>query len=72
MVNIRDSSVGIVTRLDEQGVGVRFPVGANVFSILRNVQTGSGAHSASCVMGTGGSFSGSKATGALIRPFAFI
>jgi hypothetical protein len=34
------------------------------FSLLHSVQTGSGAHTASCTMGTGGSFPGGKAAGA--------
>jgi hypothetical protein len=42
-------------------IGVRSPVGAKDFSSSLCVQTGSGAHPASCTMGTGGPFSGSKA-----------
>jgi hypothetical protein len=41
--------------------GVRFPAGAKDFSSSLFVQTGSGAHPASCTMGTGGHFSGGKA-----------
>jgi hypothetical protein len=41
----RDSSVGIAT-----GYGDRIPVGARFFA---HVQTGPGAHPASCTMGTG-------------------
>jgi hypothetical protein len=40
--------------------GVRSPAGAKDFSSILCVQTGSGAHSASCPMGTGGLFSGGK------------
>jgi hypothetical protein len=60
----RDSAVGIATGygLDNQGVGVRVPVGQK-FSLLHAVQTGSGAHPASYPMGTGGSFSGAKTAG---------
>jgi hypothetical protein len=42
---------------------VRFPA-VQDFSLLHRVQAGSGAHSASYPMGTGGSFPGDKATGA--------
>jgi hypothetical protein len=41
--------------------GVRSPVGAEDFSSSLCVQTGSGAHPASCPMGTGGPFPGGKA-----------
>jgi hypothetical protein len=41
--------------------GVRFPVGAENFSIHHRVQTGSGAHPASYPMGTRGSSPGGKA-----------
>jgi hypothetical protein len=44
--------------------GVRFPVGERDFSLLRSVQTGSGAHPASYPMATEGSFPGGKAAGA--------
>jgi hypothetical protein len=43
-------------RLDDRAIGVRSPAGAKEFSSSLCVQTGSGAHSASCTMGTGGSF----------------
>jgi hypothetical protein len=48
----RDSAVGIATGygLDGRGVGVRLPVGPR-FSLLRVVQTGSGAHPASWCRG---------------------
>jgi hypothetical protein len=47
--------------LDDRAIGVRSPAGAKDFSCSLFVQTGSGAHPASCTMGTGGPFSGGKA-----------
>jgi hypothetical protein len=47
--------------LDDRAIGVRFPAGAKDFSCSLCVQTGSGAHPASCTMGTGGPFPGAKA-----------
>jgi hypothetical protein len=41
--------------------GVRYPTQAEDFSSTLCVQTGTGAHPASCTMGTGGSFPGGKA-----------
>jgi hypothetical protein len=41
-------------------IGVRSPAGAKDFSSNLCVQTGSGAHPASCTMGTGGPFPGGK------------
>jgi hypothetical protein len=46
--------------LDDRAIGVRFPVGAKDFYSSLCVQTGSGAHPASCPMGTGGPFPGGK------------
>jgi hypothetical protein len=46
--------------LDDQAIGVRSPVGAKDFSSSLCVQTGSGAHPASCTVGTGGPFPGGK------------
>jgi hypothetical protein len=40
-------------RLDDQGFRVRFPAEARDFSILCNVQTGSGAHAACYTIITG-------------------
>jgi hypothetical protein len=40
--------------LDDRAIGVLSPAGANDFSSVLCVQTGSGAHPASCQMGTGG------------------
>jgi hypothetical protein len=60
----RVSSGSIVSDygLDDRAIGVRFPVGAKDFSCILCVQTGSGAHPASCPMGTGGPFPGGKST----------
>jgi hypothetical protein len=48
-------------RLDDRAIGVRSPAEAKDFSSNLCVQTGSGAHPASCTMGTGGPFPGGKA-----------
>jgi hypothetical protein len=40
--------------LDDRSIGVRSLAGANNFSSNLCVHTGSGAHPASCTMGTGG------------------
>jgi hypothetical protein len=42
-------------------IGVRSPAGAKDFSSSLCVHTSSGAHPASCTMGTGGPFPGGKA-----------
>jgi hypothetical protein len=47
--------------LDDRAIGVRSPAGAEDFSSNFCVQTGSGAHPASCTMGTGCPFPGGKA-----------
>jgi hypothetical protein len=47
--------------LDDRAITVRSPAGAKDFSSTLCVQTGSGAHPASCTMGTGGPFPGGKA-----------
>jgi hypothetical protein len=61
----RDNSVGIATGygLDDQGVGVRVPVGQE-FSVLHAVQADCGVHPTSYPMGTGGSVPWGKAAGA--------
>jgi hypothetical protein len=51
--------------LHDPGSRVRFPAGAGNFSLHYRVQNGSGAHPASYLMGTEGSFPGGKAAGAL-------
>jgi hypothetical protein len=58
-----DSVVGVATGygLDDRGVGVRVLVRPRIFSLV--VQTGSGAHPASYLIGTGGSFPGGKVAG---------
>jgi hypothetical protein len=62
----RDSSVGIATGygLDDRMIGVRFPAGAENFSLPYLVQTGSGAHPASYPVVTRGFLSRGKAAGA--------
>jgi hypothetical protein len=45
--------------LDDRAIGVRSPAEAKDFS--SSLQTGSGAHPASCTMGTGGPFPEGKA-----------
>jgi hypothetical protein len=40
--------------LDDQAIGVRSPAGAKDFYSTVYVQTGAGAHPASCPLGTGG------------------
>jgi hypothetical protein len=47
--------------LDDRAIGVRSPAEAKDFSSILCIQTDSGAHPASCTMGTGGPFSGGKA-----------
>jgi hypothetical protein len=58
----RVSSGSIVSDygLDDRAIGVRFPAGAKDLSFSLCVHTGSGAHPASCPMGTGGPFPGGK------------
>jgi hypothetical protein len=58
----RVSSVSTVSDygLDDRTIGVRFPAEANDFSCNLCVQTGSGAHPASCTMGTGSPSPGVK------------
>jgi hypothetical protein len=46
--------------LDDWAIGVRSPAGAKDFSSSLCVQTGSGAHPASCTMVTGNPFPGGK------------
>jgi hypothetical protein len=47
--------------LDDRAIGVRSPAGTKDFFSILCVQTGAGAHPASCPMGTGGPFPGGKA-----------
>jgi hypothetical protein len=58
----RVSSGSIVSNygLDDWAIGVRSPAGAKDFSSSLCVQTDSGAHPASCTMGTGGPLPGGK------------
>jgi hypothetical protein len=61
MSRVRSGSIVSDYGLDDQVIGVRSPAGAKDFSYSLFVQTGSGAHPASCTMGTGGPFSRAKA-----------
>jgi hypothetical protein len=65
-IKSHDSSVGIALGygLEDRGCRVRFPAGAENFSVHHRVQNGSGAHTASYAMGTRGSFPEVKAAGA--------
>jgi hypothetical protein len=58
----RVSSGSIVSDygLDDRAIGVRSPAGGKDFSYSLFVQTGTGAHPASCTMGTGGLSPGLK------------
>jgi hypothetical protein len=60
---LRVSSGSIVSDygLGDRAIGVRSPAEAKDFSSRLCVQTGSGAHPASCTMATGGPFPGGKA-----------
>jgi hypothetical protein len=53
--------------LDDRAIGVRSPARAKDFSSNLCVQTGSGAHPASCTMGTGGPFPGGKSAAGALR-----
>jgi hypothetical protein len=59
----RVSSVSIASGygLDDREIEVRSPAEAKDLSCSLCVHTGSGAHPASCTMGTGGPFPGAKA-----------
>jgi hypothetical protein len=59
----RVTQVSVVTGygLEDRAIEVRSPAEAKDFSSSLCVQTGSGAHPASCTMGTGGPFPGAKA-----------
>jgi hypothetical protein len=58
---ISSGSVVFDYGLDDRTIGVRSPAGAQNFSSILCVQTGSGVHPASSPMGTGGPFPGGKA-----------
>jgi hypothetical protein len=60
---LRGSSGSIVSDygLDDRVIEVQSSTGAEGFFSSLCVQTGSGAHPASCTMGTGGPFPGGKA-----------
>jgi hypothetical protein len=59
----RGSSVSILSGygVEDRTIEVRYLSEARYFSCSLCVQTGFGAHPASCTMGTGDSFSGAKA-----------
>jgi hypothetical protein len=61
----RDSSVSIALGywLEDLGSRIRFPAGAGNFFLHHRVQNGSGAHPASCPMGTRALFVGVKRLG---------
>jgi hypothetical protein len=63
IIRSRSSSVSIVSDygLEDREIGVRSSAGAKYFSSSLCVQNGSGAHPASCSMGTEGPFRGGKA-----------
>jgi len=58
--------------LDDQIIGVRYPVGTVIFSLLHRVQIVSGAHPGSYLMGTGASSLGCKVTEAWSWPLTSI
>jgi hypothetical protein len=58
--NINSVSTALSYGLDDRSSRVRFPSGAGIFSLHHSVQNGSGAHPASYLIGTTGSFLGSK------------
>jgi hypothetical protein len=60
------------TWLDDRGSGVRLPAGTGNFSPHHGVQTGSGAHPDSYLMGTRGSFPGGKTVGAWSWPLTSV
>jgi hypothetical protein len=62
LMRSRCSSVSIVSgyELDDRAIEVRSAAEVEYFSSNLCVQTGSGAHPASCPVGTGGPFPGAK------------
>jgi hypothetical protein len=64
-------SLAVVTRIlaGRRGISGLMPGGGIVFFIFNGaLKIGSGAHSASCSLGTGGSWPGSEAVCAWVRP----
>jgi hypothetical protein len=55
------TGAGLTTELDDWVICVLSPAETEEFSSTLCVQTGSGAHPASCTMGTGGPFPWGKA-----------
>jgi hypothetical protein len=58
---VSSGSIVFYYGLDDRAIGVRSPAETKYFPSNLCVQTGSGAHPASCTMGTGGPFLGRKA-----------
>jgi hypothetical protein len=56
MSRVSSGSIVSVYGLNDRAIGVRSPAGAKDFSSNLCVQTGSGAHPASCPVGSGGPF----------------
>ena len=63
----RGSVVGIVTVLLTGRFGARIPVGVRDFPLLRNVQTGSGTHTASYSVGTYVLLRGQSGLGCVVK-----
>jgi hypothetical protein len=57
---ILDGVVAVVTRLWTGRFGVWFSAGARDFTVVQNVNTGSVAYGASCLLGVGGCYTGGK------------
>jgi hypothetical protein len=59
------SIIGFTIKIlhEHERAKVRFSAEARDFSLLHSIQTGPGAHPATCPMGTGGLFLRGKATG---------
>jgi hypothetical protein len=60
IITVSSGSIVSGYGLDDRAIGVRSPAGENDFSCSLCVQTGSGAHPASCTMGTGAPLPGGK------------
>jgi hypothetical protein len=61
MSRVNSGSIVSDYGLDDRAIRVRIPAGAKDFSSILCVQTGSGAHPASCPMGTAVPVPGGKA-----------
>jgi hypothetical protein len=67
-----NSGTGLGYGMDDRGSGFDSRQGAGNFPVHHRVQTGSGAHPASYLVGTRGSFPGDKAAGAWSWPLTSI